>query len=258
MKIALGQINMYFEDKKTNYVMIEEFVSQAHDNHADLIIFPEMSCTGFSMNTELIGETNHETEKLMMELSRDYHIKIMFGQVLKNEKGFFNNFTAINGSEVLFSYNKIHPFTYEANYYQKGNQIISKKIDEFIFSPFICYDLRFPEIFQMASKKSQIIIVIASWPERRNDHWLTLLKARAIENQCYVIGVNRVGYDKDNQYIGHSCVFDSNGKRLTRLSTDEENIYLEIHLDDIEKAKQGNQFKKDRREDLYLKLMSGE
>ena len=110
----------------------------------------------------------------------------------------------------------------------------------------------------MASKKSQIIIVIASWPERRDDHWLTLLKARAIENQCYVIGVNRVGYDKDNQYIGHSCVFDSNGKRLTRLSTDEENIYLEIHLDDIEKAKQGNQFKKDRREDLYLKLMSGE
>lgn len=88
MKIALGQINMYFEDKKTNYVMIEEFVSQAHDNHADLIIFPEMSCTGFSMNTELIGETNHETEKLMMELSRDYHIKIMFGQVLKNEKDF--------------------------------------------------------------------------------------------------------------------------------------------------------------------------
>lgn len=255
MKIALGQVDMLFEDKKANYVMIEEFVSQAHDNQSEMIIFPEMTCTGFSMNALLIGERHHETVDYMKELSKAYHIIIAFGQVVCQNEKYYNNMTIVDGEDIIFSYDKIHPFLDEAHYYAKGNQIQTVKIQDLTISGFICYDLRFPEIFQIASKTCDVIIVIASWPDTRDDHWIALLKARAIENQCYVIGVNRVGYDKEHHYIGHSLVFDSFGQLMTRLSNEEDNIYVQITHDQVVQSRRHLDFKKDRREKLYLRLL---
>ena len=255
MKIALSQISMIFEDKNSNYIMVEEFVRQASENNCDLIIFPEMTCTGFSMNNKLIGEDDDKTLNYMKSLSCKYNLKICFGQVIIKDNKYYNNMTIVDHIDELLSYDKIHPFTFESNYYSKGNQIKTCKIDNLTLSGFICYDLRFPEIFQRASRDSDIIIVIASWPDKRDDHWLTLLKARAIENQCYVIGVNRVGKDPSENYLGHSVVFDGFGNLLTRMSEDEENLYIDVNLEDIINSLQGTNFKKDRRDDLYYQLM---
>ena len=101
---------------------------------------------------------------------------------------------------------------------------------------------------------SDILIVIASWPDIRDEHWLALLKARAIENQCYIIGVNRVGEDPHYSYSGHSVVYNSYGDMMTSLSNEEENIYIEIHREDIKKAVQDFNTKQDRRNALYLEL----
>ena len=96
--------------------------------------------------------------------------------------------------------------------------------------------------------------MIASWPEIRDDHWLTLLKARAIENQCYIIGVNRVGKDREHSYLGHSVVYNSYGEMISSFSEEEENIYIEICKDDIKNAIKGFDTKKDRRNVLYFDL----
>lgn len=252
MRIALAQINIIYEDKHSNYVTVEEFVSQAKENDADFIIFPEMTCTGFTMNCQEFGEKDNETLLFMKDISKKYQMKICFGQAVYRNNHYYNNLMIVDGDEELLSYDKIHPFQKEAKYYEKGKCINRCFIKQIPVSAFICYDLRFPEIFQYASGMSDIIIVIASWPDTRDEHWLALLKARAIENQCYIIGVNRVGEDPHNLYKGHSVVFDSYGKMLTSLSDVEENIYIDITREDIKKAVNGFDTKQDRRNSLYL------
>lgn len=253
MKIALAQIDIVFEDQNSNFATVEEFVMQAKENHADFIIFPEMTCTGFSMNYKKITK-DHQVLLFMKNLSKKYKIVICFGFAIKESHHYYNRLMIINGDEELLCYDKIHPFQYESKYYEKGQHIDRCFVKQIPVSAFICYDLRFPEIFQYASQNSDILIVIASWPDVRDDHWLTLLKARAIENQCYVIGVNRVGKDEKCVYLGHSVVYNSNGEMMTSLSSEEENIYFEITREGIKNNNQGLNTKQDRRNDFYLKL----
>lgn len=254
MKIALAQINIIFEDLHSNYVTVEEFVRQAKDNDADLIVFPEMTCTGFTMNGKNFANQDNETLRFMKEISKRFQLKICFGQAVYRNHHYYNNLMIVDGDEELLSYDKIHPFQDEAKYYERGKSIQRCFIKQIPISAFICYDLRFPEIFQYASCVSDIIIVIASWPDIRDEHWLTLLKARAIENQCYIIGVNRVGDDPHYSYLGHSVVYNSYGDMITSLSTEEENIYIEINREDIKNAVQGFDTRQDRRNALYLDL----
>ena len=254
MKVALAQINIIFEDKHSNYVTVEEFVRQAKENEVDLIIFPEMTCTGFTMNAKEYGEKDQETLQFMKKLSKKYFMKICFGQAVYKNGQYYNNLMIIDGDEILLSYDKMHLFQEEKNHYAKGDSISSCYVAQIPVSAFICYDLRFPEIFQYASQQSSMIIVIASWPEVRDDHWLTLLKARAIENQCYVIGVNRVGQDPLHSYTGHSAVYNSYGEMMNSLSCQEENIYVEISQEDIKKERYDFNIKEDRRNNIYFDL----
>ncbi|WP_280634511.1 nitrilase-related carbon-nitrogen hydrolase, partial [Clostridium beijerinckii] len=125
------------------------------------------------------------------------------------------------------------------------------EIDGFKIAPFICYDLRFPEIFQIASKEAQIITIAANWPKEREKHWITLLKARAIENQCYIIGINRVGIGNDLHYNGKSIFVSPDGDILNEISEKETLIIKELEIDMIKAVKEKFDIKKDRREDLY-------
>lgn len=254
MKIALGQIDMVLEDKHSNFVTVEEFVRQAAENQSDLIIFPEMTCTGFTMKSDVFAEKNDETLLFMKKLSHRYHIKICFGQPVYRKGHAYNNLMIVDGEKELLSYDKIHLIGEENDHYEKGNSISFCCMSQMRFAALICYDLRFPEIFQYASLYSDVIIVIASWPEIRDDHWLTLLKARAIENQCYIIGVNRIGKDQQYSYLGHSVVYNSYGEMISSLSEEEENIYVDIHENDTKNVLKGFDTKKDRRNVLYLDL----
>ena len=185
MRVALGQIDMVWEDKKASVAKAEKMICDAALQNADIIIFPEMSFTGFSMNLLKTGEKRHasDTVKKMCELSEKYDIAIGFGWAAlpekEGEKG-KNVFSVVdNTGKLITEYEKIHPFTYggESDVYGGGDKIVSFPFKGHTVSLFVCYDLRFPEIFQAAAKKSDVMFVIANWPESRHIHWQTLLRA---------------------------------------------------------------------------------
>ena len=254
MKIALSQMNIEFENKEKNKEKCLCFIKEAKDKACDLVIFPEMTLTGFSMNTKEIAEVNKETINWFKSKACNYNIYLGFGHVVKAKEKCENRFTIVSpDNKELLSYAKIHPFSYslEDKYYKGGNSIFFTEIKDCIASPFICYDLRFPEIFQIASKKCHLITVAANWPKSRRDNWITLLKARAIENQCYVAGVNTVGFINGYEYFGDSLIIDPIGRVIAKAEDKEELLIAEIDINEVLRYRDHFPIKRDRREELY-------
>ena len=138
-------------------------------------------------------------------------------------------------------YRKIHPFSFanEEKYFSAGNDIVATNIGDVKIGLTVCYDLRFPELYRLyAKEKVDIIIDIANWPSVRVEHWKHLLKARAIENQCFIVGVNRVGVDgKSNEYNGCSGVFNPMGKEIVLVENDEKIIQSEIDIAEVNETR---------------------
>lgn len=254
MIIGIAQIDIAWEDYAKNMKKVEEFVKKASENKAELILFPEMSLTGFTMNVDMLSLPEETIIDWIKKIAINNNINIGLGFAIKiDEKGENRYIIISKEGNVLAKYTKIHPFSYggEDKKYYSGNKIYACEINEFKITPFICYDLRFPEIFQKASKESQIITVAASWPNSREEHWVALLKARAIENQCYIIGINRVGFGDGLQYNGVSIFVSPNGKILNEISSKEILILEDLKMNKIKEIKDSSDIKRDRREDLY-------
>jgi omega-amidase len=262
LKIALGQMDITWLDKEKNKENCLRFLERASTLNYDLILFPEMSLTGFSMNVSLIGEVKDETLDWFKEMALKYSINIGFGYVEKNKDKGKNIFTIVSkDAKVLSRYVKIHPFSYsgEDKMYDSGYEIILTKIKDFNISTFICYDLRFPEPFQIASKEATLIFVIANWPKSRREHWITLLKARAIENQCYIAAINRVGFDGEKiEYGGDSMIIGPSGDVISKadqafkgLASLDSLITGEVDIEEVIKLRTGFKLKEDRKEEFY-------
>lgn len=263
MKICLSQLDISWENKEANKLKVDNLLQKASFNNSDFIIFPEMTLTGFSMNTNLIAEADNysscETIDWFSSKAKEYNINIAFGHVQKSFKKALNKLSIVSSKGILLSsYTKIHPFSFgeESIFYQGGSDFIFTNIDDIIFGSSICYDLRFPELFQILSTKSHCIITIANWPKERIHHWLALLEARAIENQCYIIGVNRTGEGNNLIYTGDSVVFDPLGKNLLQLTSDEVLGYFELDKDMVLATQNNFKLKNDRKEWLYSKNYS--
>ncbi|WP_298841560.1 nitrilase-related carbon-nitrogen hydrolase [Clostridium sp.] len=258
MKLALAQLDIAFEDKSINKETTKQFIAQAFSENVDIIFFPEMTLTGFSMNTSYIGEDENETIKFFKEMSTKYDISIGFGYV-EGTSHSKNKYIVVAPKEIeLVNYAKIHPFSYgdESKFYESGNAIKHFTAFNFNITPFICYDLRFPEIFQLASKTATLITVAANWPKERREHWITLLKARAIENQCFIAGINRVGESNRLTYSGDSMIVDPLGNVVASLYGEEGLVIAEINQDDVIAVREKFKFKDDRKEMLYYNMYS--
>lgn len=257
LKIGLAQMDIVWEDKEETKKKCINFFEKASKEKLDLLIFPEMTLTGFSMDVNKIGENNLETVKWFSKKSKKYNICTGFGFVdIKDNMG-KNNFSVCTPNKGEISrYTKIHPFSYggEDKYYLKGEEIKYFNIGGVNFSSFVCYDLRFPEIFQAASKKSEAILLIANWPESRREHWISLLKARAIENQSYICAVNRVGEGNGLYYCGDSMVIDPYGSVICTCKDEEKLLTADINEGEVKKCREKFRFKQDRREELYKSL----
>lgn len=256
IKIALSQTDIVWEDKAQNYKIAEEQIKEALNHGTEAVFFPEMSFTGFSMNTEATKESDGRTVQYMMSIAAQYQVIIGFGWVKDCGEKCENHYTVVDGAgNIISDYAKLHPFSYSGEdlKFQGGSELSLFLLNGIVCSTFICYDLRFPEIFQAASKKAHVIIVPANWPEIRSGHWMTLLRARAIENQVYILAVNCVGNGGGIRYGGGSCVIDPNGD--TRLSIHEKkgNIYFEL-TDDAADFRDKFPVKQDRREEFYKAL----
>lgn len=235
MKLALIQLDPVWESKGKNLGKAEIFVKKAYDSKCDIAVLPEMFSTGFSMNIAEIGEPEGgKTASFLSDLSKKYGINVVAGFAERNprdSKG--QNIAAVFDKEgkIAAKYVKIHPFSHagEDIYYEAGKEITLFKIDGVPSSVFICYDLRFPEVFRTAAKDVKMMFVLANWPSSRKGHWETLLKARAIENQCFIIGANRTGKDGNGiEYPGLSMVFGPSGEEICRGGPNEEIIFCEI------------------------------
>lgn len=237
MKIAIAQTNIAFENQTENLSCAFDWIAQAAENHADCILFPEMSFTGFSMHTEVIAPLSVQAIAEMRQLAKKYVISIGFGYVAANEDGSYGNHYMLcnaKGTPVL-DYVKIHPFSYsgEDRFYRGGTEIMTAKLCDIPVSVLICYDLRFPEVFRLAAKKASLILVPANWLDRRSIHWQLLLRARAIENQVYVLGINCVGMQQQYHFLGNSCLVNPEGELLVSCGSDVQLLYAEIQDDVI-------------------------
>lgn len=259
MIVGICQTDILFEDKKYNLIAAQDFISEAADKEADLVVFPEMSMTGYSMSPEKIYETLESSVTLdaMKKYAIEYQVAIGFGYVRKDHGKYTNRYMILNKQgDVICDYAKIHPFSYanEEKYYEKGDSLSFCTIDGIRICPLICYDLRFPEVFQAASLQADLIVVPANWGGTRNAHWKLLLQARALENQAFVIGVNRVGRDHSTCYVGNSMIVDPEGEIIERLDTQAGLIVVEVEKSRVDTYRKAFPLKKDRRPDLYLKL----
>ena len=261
MKIAMGQLDMVWEEKEASLDRVEQMMRQAAAGQADLIVFPEMSLTGFSMNIDKIGEKEQDayTVHRMQELARRYGLAAGFGWAAlpaEGEQKATNRFTLVGADgTILGEYKKLHPFRYggEAEVYEGGDRIVTVPFLRRRLALFVCYDLRFPEIFQKVRLQTaaDIVLVIANWPASRRDHWMTLLKARAIETQSYVIGVNCVGMQNGIYYSGDSMAVDILGQEIGRISSQEGVLVCDIP-DGAAGLREKFPVYKDRRPEIYV------
>lgn len=256
MNIAVCQYHIQWENKELNIKQAESYIAEAKEKGAELIVFPEMSFTGFSMNLPAVEEVDTYTIDRMKQLSTRYHICIGFGWVKKGNLAAENHYTIVdfNGNS-LSDYIKMHPFSYgnEDKYFTPGDQLSFCQIGDQMVSTFICYDLRFPEIFQAASRQASVLLVAANWAAARKDHFLTLIKARAIENQCYVVACNCVGDMQGEYYSGNSSIIAPDGKVIETLEHKEGLLMAELSIN-VNEYRKGFSVKTDRREELYCRL----
>jgi predicted amidohydrolase len=191
-------------------------------------------------------------------LAKKYSIAILFGVVIEDQKKAFNKSFFINSEgKILSQYSKIHPFTFagEDKYYTPGNTLSIVNFNECEIGLTICYDLRFPELYSALAKESDIIINIANWPKKRVDHWNTLLKARAIENQIFIAGVNRTGVDGNGlEYEESSNIYNANGELLEYRQFEAIKIF-QLSKDWTENFKKQFITVKDRKTLLYKEIL---
>lgn len=210
MKIALIQIPLVWEDPKLNRDYIEQKINILEAN-TDLVVLPEMFTTGFTMQPERVAETMQgETIVWMQSLAKAKNCAITGSLVIIEEGNFYNRLLFVFPSGEIHYYNKRHLFTLagEDKSYTKGSQKLIIEYRGWKICPLICYDLRFP-VFARNVEQYDLLLYVANWPTIRIQAWDTLLKARAVENMSYTIGVNRVGKDEqDYDYSGHSQVVD--------------------------------------------------
>ena len=216
LKVALLQTALVWEDAEANRNAINEELNEISDP-VDLIVLPEMVTTGFSMKPRGLAEKmTGPTVNWLQSISREKDLAICGSVIIEEEEKYFNRFLWVEKGEVLHVYDKRHLFTMagEHHEYSSGTQSQDFQFRGWRLLPRICYDLRFP--VWNRSTEVDLQIYVANWPSPRVEAWYTLLQARAIENQCYVIGVNRIGRDGNNiEYPGYSVVFDAKGRALT-------------------------------------------
>lgn len=227
MRISLIQTDIVWENKTENLLLLEAKLRDLKGN-SDLVVLPEMFSTGFSMKSRLLAESNDgPTITVLKSWSRTYQVAIT-GSFIASENGkFFNRAFFLTPEGEAFYYDKKHLFRMgeEPKHFDAGNRYEIIRYRGWNIRLAVCYDLRFPVWLRNKNNEYDLLIVVASWPEARRHPWEVLLCARAIENQCFVCGVNRVGVDGNGfPHSGQSLFFDAKGECLARFDAYEEGV----------------------------------
>lgn len=253
MKITAIQSDLFWENKEANLEMFQRKIGDCKGSN--IIVLPEMFSTGFSMNPAPLAETMQgPTVQWMKEVSARNRM-IITGSIIIEENGkYYNRLIWMLPDGSTGYYNKRHLFAFagEHNYYSSGNRRLIASVNSWKINLIVCYDLRFPVwIRQKPSVENHeaeydILIVVANWPQKRAHAWKSLLIARAIENQCYVVGVNRIGNDgKGIYHSGDSMIVDPLGEVLAIATNIEEALSFVPDKEFLEKTREGLPFLRD-------------
>ncbi len=237
INIAAVQEDLIWENPTENLSLFERYI--INNIGADLFILPELFSTGFTMNVQKFGQSSYgNTLKSLIDISKKYNVSICGSLIIKEKSNYYNRFVFIdseNPTDYQF-YDKKHLFRMgeENEHYTAGDKRVVIKYRGFRILPMICYDLRFP-VWSRYNNDYDMIIYVANWPAPRRNHWDVLLKARAIENQAYVVGVNRIGTDGRNiKYNGGTVILSPTGEIVAKSDDNlSQLIRSDIDLDTI-------------------------
>ncbi len=248
MKIALIQFDTLWEDKEANLDYVSNQIKLLPQD-VDLVILPEMFTTGFSMIPERSAELeNGPTFQTLQQLAVNNKVAITASWITEDEEQYYNRLYFIYPDGSYETYNKRHLFTLagEQNVYEPGTDKLIVSYKGWNICPLICYDLRFPVYSRIVDENYDLLIYVASWPERRIYAWDSLLKARAIENMSYVVAVNRCGSDPSGvNYSGHSQVLDPLGHYIIEPITGSSTPIIELNKNTLSEARLKFNFLKD-------------
>jgi predicted amidohydrolase len=236
MTIYCCQLDLAWEDKQANFAKARSLLTAAKPERGSLVLLPELFATGFTMNAAPLAEKpGGETEQFLAGLACELGVFTLGGVLGAGSQGRGRNLSVVfspEGREIT-RYAKMQTFTIggETAAYEAGSEPVIFAWAGFAVAPFICYDLRFPEHFRAATRRgAQLITVISSWPVARIEHWVALLRARAIENQAYVAGCNRSGKDPKLNYNGRSLIVSPKGDVLADAGDGEKVIRADVDL----------------------------
>jgi len=256
MRVAVLQSDIVWEDREANFARLRPWIAGAAASGARLLALPETYAVGFSMATERIAEPWEGPSVAFLHEEARRHGLWLAGSVPElppdakaGDKPANTLVLASPGGE-LHRYRKIHPFTYAGEHqsFAAGESHLTVEVEGLRLTLFVCYDLRFANEFWVAAPGTDAYLVIANWPETRRHHWQTLLLARAIENQAYVIGVNRVGQGNKLAYAGDSRIINPRGEILAAAAKSETMLLAEVDPAEVATTRREFPFLQDRRE----------
>jgi len=257
VKVAAVQHDIVWEDRDANFTRLAPMIADAAAEGARLVVLTEMYSTGFSMDTEKIAEPEGgPSARFLADQAVAYNVWVC-GSMPERASGVdrpYNQLVLAGPGGEVYRYAKIHPFTYarEHDRFAAGDQHLTVDVEGVAVSLFVCYDLRFADEFWALAPSTDCYVVVANWPAGRREHWRTLARARAIENQAYVVAANRVGSGGGLDYAGDSAVYGPFGEELA-IATDtgtigtEEIVSADVDPEHVAKIRARFPFLQDRR-----------
>jgi predicted amidohydrolase len=251
MRVAAVQHDIAWEQPERTREHVRPLIAKAAADGARLIVLSEMFATGFSMHPERIAEDEGgPNEQFLLEQAAEHDAHLVASVAQRGTDGQYRNNAVLAGPDgILARYAKIHPFSFAGEHerYAAGTQRCTVQVDDLRVSVFVCYDLRFADEFWALAHDTDLYVVPANWPAPRHEHWRALLRARAIENQAYVVGVNRVGSVKELAHDGGSAVIDPLGAVLAGDSDGEGVFVADIDPATVRQVREKFPFLADRR-----------
>jgi predicted amidohydrolase len=254
VRVALLQMDLAWEDVAENHRRASGLLAQAAAGGARLALLPEMFSTGFSMDSKRIAQPpGGASETFLREEAKRLGIWILASVPEAGEPAPRNMALLVGPDGSVIRYAKIHPFSYagEHRVYAAGDRVVTAEIEGVRVTPFVCYDLRFPEPFRLAAPETDLFAVVANWPEARREAWRTLLRARAIENLCFVAGVNRAGEGGGLRYAGDSALISPWGEVLAEAGPGETVLVGDVEPAAVRDARAKFPALADRRPEAY-------
>ncbi len=252
MRIAAVQHDIVWEDREANFARLAPQVARAVGAGAELVVLSETFSTGFSMTPGIGEPEGGPSARFLAGCAAEHGVWVAGScpEIAGDGALPYNSFVLAGPDGAVHRYRKLHPFTHggEHERFRAGEGPVTVTIGDVRITPFVCYDLRFADVFWAAAADTDVYLVTANWPAARREHWTTLLRARAIENQAYVVGCNRVGTAGDGTaHTGDSRIVDPMGEVLAAAAGTETLVIADVHAAEVAATRDRLRFLDDRR-----------